>query len=202
MTDVFQAVKEAVTMPLVAEYYGFKAGRHNYICCPFHAEKTGSCKLYEHSFHCFGCGAGGDVIKFVQLLFKLSPIDAVKRLNTDFNIGIDVSQPTYSIHIGEILRRRQAEQAFREWEKQAFISLSTYLRLLKQWRKEYAPLCSDSFINPLFSESLQQLDRVQYLCDLLTFGTVQDKQKFYTTCREEVKAIESRLQEYSRQRAG
>lgn len=51
------------------------------IKCPFHNEKTGSFHVYPEGFKCFGCGVGGDGIKFVMLLENLTFIEAVKRMN-------------------------------------------------------------------------------------------------------------------------
>ena len=50
--------------------------------CPFHEEKTPSFYIFTdtNSFHCFGCQTGGDVIKFVQVLHKLSFKDALEFL--------------------------------------------------------------------------------------------------------------------------
>ncbi|MEF9925304.1 MAG: CHC2 zinc finger domain-containing protein, partial [Raoultibacter sp.] len=45
-------------------------GRDFWLCCPFHKEKTPSCKLDQANqlWHCFGCGEGGDVFSFVMKL--------------------------------------------------------------------------------------------------------------------------------------
>jgi DNA primase len=49
--------------------------------CPFHGEKTPSFHVYDKGFFkCYGCGAGGDVIKFVELYDKLSFPEAVRQL--------------------------------------------------------------------------------------------------------------------------
>lgn len=56
---------------------------HDYVClCPFHSEKTPSCRVYtnDQHFYCFGCGAGGDVITFIKLAENLEYIEAVKFL--------------------------------------------------------------------------------------------------------------------------
>lgn len=55
----------------------------NYKClCPFHSEKTPSCTVYTgtQSFHCFGCGAGGDVITFTKQIENLDTYEAIKLL--------------------------------------------------------------------------------------------------------------------------
>ena len=43
-----------------------RSGRNFKGCCPFHGEKTPSFYVYDDHFHCFGCGAHGDVISFVM----------------------------------------------------------------------------------------------------------------------------------------
>ena len=50
--------------------------------CPFHGEKTPSFTVYPDSasFYCFGCGTGGDVIRFIRLIENLDYMDAVKFL--------------------------------------------------------------------------------------------------------------------------
>ncbi|HEY5653682.1 MAG TPA: CHC2 zinc finger domain-containing protein, partial [Pontiella sp.] len=51
-------------------------------CCPFHKEKTPSFTVNEDRqiFHCFGCGAGGDVFRFVMEYEKVDFITAVNVL--------------------------------------------------------------------------------------------------------------------------
>lgn len=50
--------------------------------CPFHADKSPSLCVYLKSqyFCCFGCGANGDVIRFVQRFYRLSFRDALSKL--------------------------------------------------------------------------------------------------------------------------
>ena len=59
--NVFEAVKQSVTTRQAAEHYGIHVGRNGMACCPFHNDKTPSMKL-DRRYHCFGCGADGDVI--------------------------------------------------------------------------------------------------------------------------------------------
>ena len=50
--------------------------------CPFHGEKTPSFHVYGDKgfFKCFGCGVGGDVIRFIELYDKISFPEAVRQL--------------------------------------------------------------------------------------------------------------------------
>lgn len=67
-----------------------KAGTSLKACCPFHKEKTPSFHVNpsRQSFHCFGCGAGGDVFNFMMRIENLDFMGAARRLaeraNLDF----------------------------------------------------------------------------------------------------------------------
>lgn len=55
-------------------------GRDFWCCCPFHQEKTPSCKIdpVSQTWHCFGCGEGGDAISYVRKLDDVGFVDAVR----------------------------------------------------------------------------------------------------------------------------
>lgn len=62
-----------------------KAGKEYIGLCPFHAEKTPSFTINEEKgvFHCFGCGVGGDAIRFIELIENVGFKDAVKMLGIE-----------------------------------------------------------------------------------------------------------------------
>ena len=62
--------------------------KNNTICCPFHAEKTPSCHLYEHHLHCFGCGAHTDNIGFVMQYKNVPFAQACQLLAETFHIEL------------------------------------------------------------------------------------------------------------------
>ena len=60
---------------------GLRFSRQGFAQCPYHNEKTASFKVYpDNRFHCFGCGADGDVIDFVMKQQSIPFLDAVKFL--------------------------------------------------------------------------------------------------------------------------
>lgn len=68
---------------VMSSYVSLKRSSRDYVClCPFHSEKTPSCHVNvgKQFFHCFGCGAGGDVITFVMKAENLEYIEAVRFL--------------------------------------------------------------------------------------------------------------------------
>lgn len=68
-----------------------RAGSNFKGCCPFHKEKTPSFVVSEKKqiFTCFGCGATGNAISFVQKYYNISFPDAVRRLAQQYGIEID-----------------------------------------------------------------------------------------------------------------
>jgi DNA primase len=70
-----------------------KAGREFKACCPFHQEKTPSFTVNDEKgfYHCFGCGAHGDAIRFLTDARGLPFMDAVKELAG--KAGMDVPAP-------------------------------------------------------------------------------------------------------------
>ncbi|MFZ5703973.1 MAG: DNA primase [Pseudomonadota bacterium] len=70
-----------------------KAGREYKACCPFHDEKSPSFYVNDDKgfYHCFGCGAHGDAIRFLTEAKGLSFIDAVKELAQ--SAGMEVPAP-------------------------------------------------------------------------------------------------------------
>ncbi len=93
-----------------------RAGSAWKACCPFHQEKTPSFHINptRQSFHCFGCGVGGDAIKFLMLFENLSYPDALRRL-ADVN-GIPIIEEEES---PELMRRRRQRQRVVELNKLA-----------------------------------------------------------------------------------
>ena len=62
--------------------------------CPFHGEKTPSFHVNRDRgfFHCFGCGVGGDVIKFVELRDRVAFAEAVRTLAQRFGLPVPESR--------------------------------------------------------------------------------------------------------------
>lgn len=87
--DEVRSAADIVTV--VSDYVSLrKAGTAYKGLCPFHVEKSPSFSVNRDRgfFHCFGCGAGGDVFKFVELQEKVNFTDAVRQLAQRFGIPI------------------------------------------------------------------------------------------------------------------
>ncbi len=81
---------------VISQYLPLKrAGRNFKALCPFHAEKTPSFNVSPEKqiFHCFGCGAGGDVIAFVMRKENMTFPEAVRHLARRANITLPEADP-------------------------------------------------------------------------------------------------------------
>ena len=76
-----------------------KSGANFKACCPFHGEKTPSFVISpaKQIYHCFGCGVGGDSIKFVMEFEKLSYPEALEKLASMVNFTLEYDNTHQSI---------------------------------------------------------------------------------------------------------
>src|SRR5262249_26017590 len=82
---------QANIVSVVQEYVPLKrAGRVYKGLCPFHGEKTPSFQVDPDKgfFYCFGCHAGGDVFKFLELHEKVTFPEAVRQLASKFGVSL------------------------------------------------------------------------------------------------------------------
>ena len=93
--NVFETVKQSITTREAAEHYGIEVKRNGMACCPFHDDRTPSLKL-DRRFHCFGCGADGDVIDFAARLYNLSPKEAEMCIRDRRQVGNVGGYPYWS----------------------------------------------------------------------------------------------------------
>ncbi len=98
MADQIEEIKQGTDIvQLIGEYVPLKkAGRNYQGLCPFHGEKTASFMVNPELqiFKCFGCGAGGDVISFLQRIEGLEFGEALKILAERAGIKLTTYQPT------------------------------------------------------------------------------------------------------------
>ncbi len=73
-----------------------KSGANFKACCPFHGETTPSFVVSpaKQIYHCFGCGVGGDSIKFVMEYEKLSYPETIEKLASMYNFNLDYENTT------------------------------------------------------------------------------------------------------------
>lgn len=185
--NLFQAVKTNVTAREAAERYGLPVGRRGLIRCPFHPDKTPSLKVDER-FHCFGCGADGDVIDFAARLHGLEMKAAAQKLAADFGVS-------YDAHLKPPKPQKRPEEAYKRLEDRWVKVLTAYLLRLKEWEQAYAPKPEDECWHPRFQEALLQKEPVEFLLDTLSRKPLRERAALITQYRKEIETLERRLQD-------
>lgn len=93
-------IRQAVDIvDLISDYMQLKKQGRNYFgLCPFHGENTPSFSVSpdKQIFHCFGCGAGGNVFSFLMELESLSFQEAAIKLAEKAKIELEISSSNFS----------------------------------------------------------------------------------------------------------
>src|SRR5207237_2371213 len=103
--------QQADIVRVIGDYVRLKKSGQNFTgLCPFHSEKTPSFAVHpvKQIYHCFGCGAGGDVFKFVMEMDKCDFMEAVR---------------TVADKLGIVIRRSRERSAEERREQQQRITL-------------------------------------------------------------------------------
>ncbi len=88
--------QQADIVRIVGDYVRLRKSGQNFVgLCPFHSEKTPSFAVHptKQIFHCFGCGVGGDVFKFVMDIEKLTFPEAMKLVADKAGVHLPERRP-------------------------------------------------------------------------------------------------------------
>ena len=187
--NVFETVKQSVTVREAAERYGIEVKRGGMACCPFHDDKNPSMKLNEEYFYCFGCGATGDVIDLTARLYNLSPKEAAEKLAQDFGLIYDSQAPPRRRYV----RQKTEAQKFQENWDHAFLVLANYFHLLRKWEAGYTPKTPEEPMHPRFLEAVQQKDYIGYLLDSFLEDSPEEQKLWIAEHQSTIANLERRV---------
>ena len=190
--SIFDDVKQQLNIRQVIEHYGYKVNRANQFICPFHNDHKPSASIKNDYFNCFVCGAGGDLITFTAKLHGLSNINACKKLDQDFHLGLS-QQPVSHIDRLKADRekvKRQSELK-RQQEEEELIQhtgnvLADYHRYLWQGLHLYP------YDNIRHIRALQELTQATYYLECYD----DNPRAFSIAFRKQVDNIERRLHQW------
>lgn len=187
--NVFAVVKQSVSTRDAAAMYGIEVRRNGMACCPFHDDKNPSMKV-DYRFHCFGCGADGDVIDFAARLYNLSPKEAAQKLAQDFSLIYDSQAPLKRNYV----RQKSEAQKFKEEWQHCFHVLSEYYHLLKKWEVDNVPKTPEEEPHPRFMEAVQKKAYIEYLLDLLLYDSEKEQKAWIAAHKSKITQLERRLE--------
>lgn len=119
-------------------YIGGEIQRNGFCKCPFHSEKTASFMLFQKnkSFYCFGCGVGGNVINLVARALNIGYLEAMKRLDADYALGLfnkiaktDLKRSKEAV---EIARKQLEKQQLQIKREENYFKLIDYFKELRE----------------------------------------------------------------------
>ena len=186
--NLFEAVKQSVSTRDAAEMYGIEVKQNGMACCPFHDDTHPSMKV-DTRFHCFGCGADGDVIDFTARLYNLSPKEAAEKLTQDFGLVYDRQAPPRRSYV----RQKTAAQKFKEDRDRSFRVLADYYHLLQKWETGYSPRTPEENPHPRFMEAIQKKDYVGYLLDFFLEDSQEEQTLWISQHQTEIANLERRV---------
>lgn len=207
MINAFETIREALSIIDVLGLYGVEVKRGNKALCPIHNENTPSFTIYHdsNSWHCFGCGAGGSVIDFVMTCFGLDALEAAKKLDADYNLGLFEHKSSQE-EINLLSEQRAQNQAYKglsatfdTYINKAYSLLCEYFHLLEDWKTTYAPKSLDKpeAENLLFIEACHKLGYVEHLLDSLSNASYDEQISFYQSHRKEMIQIAKRIKRHT-----
>ncbi len=173
MMDLNEAVEQILRTANIVEIAGRylnlkKSGKNYSALCPFHADtKTPSLSISaeKNLFHCFGCGASGTVITFVEKLDNISRIDAIKKLARE--LGIEISggsrraENERFLKISELAARFFHQNLLKACKDDTrLISFITKRKLtdeaINRFRLGYIPFDAEPFIKECRAQDLEE----------------------------------------------
>jgi len=111
--DTVKEVAERLSITeIIGEYVSLKRSGSNFLgLCPFHGEKTPSFNVNpaREIFHCFGCGAGGDIFTFVMKIEGISFPEALRKLAA--RAGVEIAERPLSDAEKQLKQEREQQRA-------------------------------------------------------------------------------------------
>ena len=208
---MFQEIKDAVSTREAASFYGLKIGRGGMACCPFHNDKHPSMKV-DKRFHCFGCGADGDVINFVQKMFSMDAKQAAFKLIDDFHLNIDTKrkesrhEKNQRIRMQKEKERKEKIRAVYAEELRRFLSkMGEIFRTLHDWELDYEPT-REQWVSEIIDEryicAINNKDPIEWILETLDFGEDAEIYEQYKHREETIASYERKLTDAAGRAAG
>lgn len=184
----YKNIAESVNIIHVAEYYGVAVNGHDKSICPFHSEKTASLSYKYNKFMCFGCGAHGDAIDFLSKLYNISTKASAEKINSDFNLGYDLSKPNTLSDVSQYLMKKRKTEAFRKYELKLFIALCDELHRIRDVINQQKHEQSKEF-----ADALGKLSILNHYIDQLIVLAEDQKIEWLSNNREGVESVAGRF---------
>lgn len=153
--------------------YGFRPNRAGFIRCPFHdGDREASLKIYPHDYHCFGCGANGDIFSFVMRMENITFREAFQELGGEYEKKPRLKRIKRRIRFDRDRKRaQQAEEEFQSWRMARLSEICGLLKACDALAESFEPFSDE------WSIYCQIRQENEYKYDVLAFGTREEQEE-------------------------
>jgi DNA primase len=170
--SVWEEIKHRLKVEdVIGEYIEtFPAGAYYKCICPFHNERTPSMMISPDRgiWHCFGCGAGGDIFQFVQDFEQVTPKEALSRLAKKANVSLEKSPKKLSEDALKVQSNLETGYELLEWTKKVFHKV--LIKILQDREHAVTKYCLARGLSQQIIEQFEigYAPSGQFLCKLAT----------------------------------
>ncbi|MDD3338456.1 MAG: CHC2 zinc finger domain-containing protein [Lachnospiraceae bacterium] len=134
-----EEIKERYSMNDIVAMYDMRPNRAGMVRCPFHSgDREPSMKVYKRDYHCFGCGANGDIFDFIQNMDNLTFKEAFARLGGSYE---QTKESTFKLYHAQKKRDMQEKQKMLS-EKNRRLNCSM-ISIYRRWIRKLTPYSSE-----------------------------------------------------------
>lgn len=162
--------------------------RAGFIRCPFHkGDREASLRVYEKDYHCFACGANGDIFTFLQSYYKITFKDAFLKLGGIYRDGGNTNkfylQRQKAVRERERLAAKRNEREFKAWRRQKLEDVCRMLQLCDNAEGLFEPF-SDEWA---YLHGMKQKN--EYWYQILGFGSREEQEEMENHCGQSDKRV-------------
>ncbi|MCL2837762.1 MAG: CHC2 zinc finger domain-containing protein [Oscillospiraceae bacterium] len=192
--DIFERIKEEITIEDIFNYYGIEINRNRKALCCWHDDNSPSMSvnLVAGLWYCHVCCEGGDIFSFVALKESCTPYQAAQIL--DERHGLDLiattTRPTRK-QVSDHQAKKEALARFKEDLRSVENKLSDYFLLFH--RATIDPPDNFDEMPPLYEIALKERSYTEYLLDFLAFGNFEDRAHGYKMAKQYLQRLEAAI---------
>lgn len=178
---IAETIRQSVTAREAAQALDIRVNRQGRCPCPIHNGTDYNMRLYpgEGGYHCFVCGASGDVIHLVENVRQCSFLNAVEWLNSAFHLGLPLDRPmdkTAQESAENARKRKQTERkqrkAIERMEFDLYVLCGRLLDRMEADKEQYRPSRANAEWDERFVAVVRMIPEAEELAEELALKVI------------------------------
>lgn len=187
MMNPFEEIKNRLSIKEVAGRYGIKILKNKKALCPFHQDSHPSLSFKNDKFFkCFVCESHGSAIDMVMHLFNLTPLEAARKIDKDFHLGLFNQNLTKKQRLEvkkKIQKEKECELVIEDFEGDIEKKEKWFVMVFRIFNqtikdKEIAPQKNQDRYS-IWELVIHNINRVENILDVLQRGSPDEKVESY-----------------------